>query len=107
MLSPVTVSGGFLVRAAPHPATILARLSRTASEPAVLTVRNRDTAATLFFRWIALGETGATFPSDNAGIVLGPNEAYTWDKPPRNAMLACISSVDQTLCAVDGNWTDC
>ena len=104
-LSPVQVSGGFQISAT-SPGTIVARIPANARTPAVLTVLSRDTSATMYGKWIPLDQSGQVFQTNDAGIVLEPTRrGYTWDNPPRGAMLVFISSVNNALLAVDGSWT--
>lgn len=104
-LSPVQVSGGFAISSL-SPGTIVARIPKNARSPAVLSVLNRDASAVLYGKWISLDQTGQVFDTNDAAVVLQPSRrAYTWDNPPRGAMLVFRSSVEGAIAAVDGSWT--
>ena len=98
------VSGGFPVSVT-APGTIVARIPRDAAAPATLTVLNRHDTAIMYLKWIPLQMTGQSFHTNDAAIVLQPTRrGYTWDNPPRDAMLVALSSVEGAILAVDGSW---
>lgn len=102
-LAPSQISGGFPISST-APGTVVARIPADAQEPAVLTVMNRDAAATMYGKWIPLVQTNQNFQTNDAGIVLSAGDSYTWDNPPRNAMLVMLATVNNALCAVNGSW---
>lgn len=97
------VSGGFQVSDT-VPFTVLARIAPESSGPASLTVLNTHATAVLYLKWIPWDQTGQKFETADAGIVLIPSAAYTWDNPPQGAMLLARSSVNGAVAAVDGHW---
>lgn len=104
-LSPSQVSGGFAIAATGVPGTVVARVPKHAETPAVLTVKNRDSAALMYLKWIPISNTGQVFDPNDAGIVLLPTQSKTWSPPPRGVMLIVNSSVANAILAVDGSWT--
>lgn len=104
-LAPMQVSGGFQVSNT-LPYTILARIPRNAKSPACLSVLNTHVSAIMYLKWIPLEQTGQNFATADAAIVLGGTNprAYTWDDPPRGAMLIAQTDTNGAIAAVDGRW---
>lgn len=103
LLGKPRISGTFPVTASEQ-GTILARIPINACEPGMLCIRNLDTAATLYIKTVEM-ETGQVRSSD-AGIVLYAREAYEFPSFPRGCYVIAISSVNNALAAVEGNWAE-
>lgn len=66
-----------------------------------LAVRNTDASATMYFKWVNIGES-TNFDVADAGIVLPPSGAWDTRMPPPGRELIGRSTVNAAICAVDG-----
>jgi len=84
--------------------TIFARIPLNACQPASLVVRNTDAAAIVSIKVVKKNQGGKVSATDR-GISLNPGESNDWNgSPPRNCDLIAISTVNNSLLDVDGNW---
>jgi hypothetical protein len=104
LLARSKVSGTFAISSS-SPGTVVLRIPPTAEDPALVVVKNSDAAAILYGKWVPYDQTNPTVSTLDAGIRLEPYESYTEDKPPGNAALVFISTVNNSRANVNGNWT--
>jgi hypothetical protein len=69
-----------------------------------LCVRNIDAAAIVYLKSVKRNEGGKVSSTDH-GVKLSAGDSYDWGgAPPRNADIIAISTVNNSLLAIEGNW---
>lgn len=103
-LSTIQVSGCFPINSS-NPPSVVVRVPQHACTPACVSVRNMDAAAIIYLKWVndSAGGLSALNIAD-APTRLAAGESFTWDAPPRQALLVALSTVNLALLGVEGNW---
>lgn len=96
-------SGGVPVSNA-APFSEIARIPYEIDEDAsgnLLSIKNVDSTATMYFKWVPYEGTGRVFDTGDAGVVLVAGQGYSWDRLKRGRMLIGRSTVNNGIVAKD------